>query len=136
MNVVIDTNVVISGLFFGGQPEKVIQAAVNQKMNACATPDIAGEYHRIVREMIQRKQGTYRQDCFCVFLDSLTFVEPISTVRLCRDPADDKFLECAKDAKALYIVSGDKDLLVLGNFEGTEILTVHEFCSRCPELFL
>ena len=47
-----------------------------------------------------------------------------------RDPDDDKFLGCAKDAKALYIVSGDKDLLVLEKFEDVEIITAKAFWER------
>ena len=47
-----------------------------------------------------------------------------------RDPDDDKFLGCAKDAKALYIVSGDKDLLVLEKFENIEIITAKEFWEK------
>ena len=60
-------------------------------------------------------------------------IEPITHLHLCRDPDDDKFLGCAKDAKALYIVSGDKDLLVLEKFENVEIVTAKDFCERYME---
>lgn len=57
----------------------------------------------------------------------------ISKVKVSRDPDDDKFVGCAKDAKALYIVSGDKDLLVLGHYENIEIVTAKEFCEKYLE---
>ena len=56
-------------------------------------------------------------------------IEPISHVELSRDPDDDKFIGCAKDARALYIVSGDKDLLVLEHYENIQIVTAKEFCE-------
>ena len=47
-----------------------------------------------------------------------------------RDPDDDKFIECAVDAEALYIVSGDNDLLDIGQYEGIQIITAKEFCEK------
>ena len=60
----------------------------------------------------------------------MQIVEGKAIVQVCRDPDDNKFIECAKDAHALYIVSGDKDLLDIGTYEEIEILTVKEFCDR------
>ncbi len=57
-------------------------------------------------------------------------IEPVTHVRICRDPDDDKFLECAKDSQALYIVSGDKDLLVIKRFENVRIVTAKDFCEE------
>ena len=91
MRIVIDTNVVISGVFFGGLPRKIIEAAVYHRLEACATAEISEEYRRIVEEMIRRKQGKLRQDVFSVFIESLRFVEAVSKVEVCRDPDDDKF---------------------------------------------
>jgi uncharacterized protein len=45
------------------------------------------------------------------------------TVKACRDPKDDMFLECALRAKADMLIAGDKDLLVLGSHKGTRIVT-------------
>ncbi len=130
MNIVIDTNVVISGTFFGGAPRRVLEAAVAGKVTACATSDIVNEYTGIVREMIQRKQGRLSEDVLSPFIRCLRLVEPVTSVTLSRDPDDDKFIECAVDAKALFIVSGDKDLLVLEQYEGIEIITAAAFCNR------
>lgn len=48
-------------------------------------------------------------------------------VKGCRDPNDDMFLECAARASADLLVAGDKDLLVLGSYKGTRILTPSEY---------
>ena len=57
MNIVIDTNVVISGTFFGGAPRKVLEAVVGKDVSAYATTEIIEEYKDIVQEMIDGKQG-------------------------------------------------------------------------------
>lgn len=56
-------------------------------------------------------------------------IEKKTNIDVCRDPDDDKFIECAVDSKALYIVSGDKDLLDISEYEGIQI-TAKEFCDR------
>ena len=57
MRIVIDTNVLISGVFFGGFPRKILSAVVGHQITACATAEIINEYEDIVQEMISRKQG-------------------------------------------------------------------------------
>jgi predicted nucleic acid-binding protein len=52
-----------------------------------------------------------------------------NNIHICRDPDDNKFISCAVDSKCYYIVSGDKDLLSLNNYENIEILTVGEFMA-------
>ena len=130
MRIVVDTNVIISGVFFGGAPRQILNAIVTSKVTACATAEIVDEYLEIVDEMLSRKQGSLNRNILSPLIHSLEMIEPRTQVELSRDPDDDKFLGCAKDAKALYIVSGDKDLLVLERFEDIEIITAREFYER------
>ena len=130
MKIVIDTNVLVSGVFFGGVPRKVISAVINREVTACATEEIIEEYNEIVQEMISRKQGKLNKDILAPLVRAMEIIETKTKVELCRDPDDDKFLGCAKDANALYIVSGDKDLLVLKKFENIDIITAKEFCEH------
>ncbi len=57
MKIVVDTNVIISGVFFGGAPGQVLKAIISSKVTACATTSIVDEYIEIIDEMISRKQG-------------------------------------------------------------------------------
>lgn len=102
-------------------------------MTACATVEIINEYEEIVCEMIERRQGHINRDILTPLIQAMEVIESISNVRVSREPDDDKFIVCAKDAKALYIVSGDKDLLVLNSYENIEIITAKEFCERYLE---
>jgi hypothetical protein len=54
-------------------------------------------------------------------------IEIASTVEICRDEKDNFLLALAKDSKADFLITGDKDLLVLNVFENTKILTFTEF---------
>lgn len=130
MKIVVDTNVLISGVFFGGYPRKVLSSIVGKEITACATAEIINEYEEVVREMIERKQGHISREILTPLIKSMEIIEPITHIEICRDSDDDKFLECAKDSRALYIVSGDKDLLVIEKYEGIQIITAKEFYER------
>ncbi len=130
MKIVIDTNVLISGVFFGGFPRKIISSIVGRKLNACATVEIINEYEETVQEMIERRQGHIDRSILAPLISALEIIEPVSEIKISRDPDDDKFIGCAKDAHALYIVSGDKDLLVLEKYENISIVTAREFCEK------
>ena len=130
MKIVVDTNVVISGVFFGGNPRQIVEAIVDGNINAYATTEIVDEYMGIIESMIERKQGRLSQSILSPFFSSLKMIESKTVVGISRDPDDDKFIECAIDAEALYIVSGDNDLLDIGQYEGIQIITAKEFCDK------
>ena len=130
MKIVVDTNVVISGVFFGGNPRRIVEAIVDGYINAYATTDIVDEYMGIIESMIERKQGRLNQSILYPFFASLKIIESKTVVEVSRDPDDDKFIECAVDAEALYIVSGDNDLLDIGQYKDIQIITAKEFCEK------
>ena len=130
MRIVVDTNVLISGVFFGGFPRKILRASVEGRVRACASMEILNEYQEIIREMVLRKQGNIDVSILNPLIRSMEIIEPASQIEICRDPDDDKFINCARDAHAMYIVSGDKDLLVIQQFENISIVTAKEFCER------
>lgn len=57
------------------------------------------------------------------------FVEPTRTIRICRDPDDNMFIEAALAGNAKYIVTGDKDLLTLKKFETVRFVTPRTFLA-------
>lgn len=62
-----------------------------------------------------------------VFDPFIDFIEVKSKVEICRDPKDDFLLALAKDGKAHFLLTGDKDLLEVGKFERTRILKMADF---------
>ena len=62
MKIVIDTNVLISGVFFGGFPRKVLSAVVGQRITACATAEIINEYEEIEKQRAKiRKEKQFNK---------------------------------------------------------------------------
>lgn len=57
-------------------------------------------------------------------------VNIVSTISICRDPKDNYLLALAKDANADFLITGDKDLLVLEKFENTIICTLTDFINK------
>lgn len=130
MKIVIDTNVVISVAFFGGIPRKVLQSAVEEKIIVCANDLIVEEYEEIKEEMIQLKKGKLRDNIFDLYLSKIKMVDAVAEVDVCRDPDDNKFIACAIDAQAIFVVSGDKDLLAVEHYDAIEIVTAKDFYAR------
>ena len=135
MKIVIDTNVVISGVFFGGKPRMILEAAADGKLSVCASAEILSEYYEIVDEMITHGQGHFNRNVLDPLIEGTEIVITHSKINASRDSDDNKFIECAADARALYIVSGDKDLLDIQEYEGIKIITVGDFCRIYSYIF-
>ena len=130
MKIVIDTNVVASAVFFGGRPRKLLEKLLLGEFTAFVSPEIVDEY----QATLHRLQEKYPQKAVSVPLTQIVtacrLIESKTTVRVCRDPDDDKFIACAIDSKSLYIVSGDRDLLAVGKYQNVEIVTVADLFTR------
>ncbi len=103
MKIVIDTNVIISGVFFGGKPRIILEAVADRKVLACASAEILSEYYEVVDEMISRGQGYCNRNILLPLISAMEIIIPVSSINISRDPDDNKFIECAADC-------GDKDL--------------------------
>jgi putative PIN family toxin of toxin-antitoxin system len=130
VKIVIDTNVVVSALFFGGKPEKLLQYAIRESINAVVSKEIIDEYNELSLRMTSKYPEKQKRFPLDDFISACAVVHPSRKITVCRDSDDNKFLECATEAKCLYVVSGDNDLLDLKSFEGVEIITVAQFFER------
>lgn len=74
--------------------------------------------------------GNSLDEMLNVFDPFIDFIKIESKVKMCRDPKDDFLLALAKDGKANYLLTGDKDLLEIGKFDLTIILKVAEFLKK------
>ncbi len=127
--VVIDTNVFISALLNSlGTPKKVINIAVSQFtiLQSEAT------YQELATRISKNKFDKYlEKDDRLDFLSSLKnrslFVDIWHETRVCSDLDDNKFLELAVSGMAQYIITGDKELLILNTYQGIPIITPAEF---------
>ena len=110
MRIVLDTNVVLTALFFGGPSRRIVEDVAQGKVAVYATREIVAEYEAAVAKMASKKGGGLRSNLLLPLTTRLHMVEPKPKSALCRHPGDDRFLSCALDAKAEYIVIGFKEL--------------------------
>jgi len=109
--------------------------AENKLVQVFASLDLLQEIHRVLEyEKIQRilKQSRRAPNSIMATVVSLsTLVDVRSTVHAIQeDPTDNQLLACAKDATAQFIVSGDRHLLQLGEYENIKILTATSFLEK------
>jgi uncharacterized protein len=127
--VVADTNVLVSALQFGGKPKELLGLAVDGHVDLAISEPILEETLRVLRDKFHRTSDelgeTDKQ--LRVIARIVTPTENIKAVDA--DPSDDRILECAVEADAEIIVSGDQHLLALGSFRGIPIQRVGEFLA-------
>ncbi len=123
MIVVVDSGVWVSALHFAlkrGTPRLAVEKAARE--HTIATCDaIEEEVLRILRAKFNWAADDVLVAMHAVFPFPLR-VELPGTLRACRDPNDDMVLECAQVSNAHCIVTGDKDLLVMGSFGEIQIV--------------
>ncbi len=131
--VVLDTNVVVSGLISPkGAPRKILKLWQTKKINLVVSQKVIDEIldvlkrpkikrrYQLSEEKIKRVKKSLEKDC--------AIIEPKQKLEIIvEDPADDKFLACALQGKAKWIISGDKHLLKLKSFKNIKIVTPREF---------
>ena len=127
IRVVLDTNVYISALMFGGLPGSILNLALLQSFLPIISPDLLDE----LDEKLKLKFDLSTEDAAIVRakLESIAeIVRPRIVLHVIKeDPDDDRVLECALEGNANYIVTGDRHLLQLGAYKEILIVTVRQF---------
>jgi putative PIN family toxin of toxin-antitoxin system len=126
--VVLDTNVWISALQFArkrGTPTRALERAMSEDVIA-SCQEIEAETLRVLTVKFLWEPNRAKAALETVLARAIR-VRLRGTVKVCRDPEDDMFLECAALANADLLIAGDQDLLILGSYKGTRILTPAEY---------
>lgn len=125
MRVVLDTNVLISGIFWKGVPHSIVTAWVHGKFKVVISKHILDEYQAVLRRIDTKGQVTERWMSFVI--ENAHVVQDVRLVKFSRDSTDDVFLNTAIIGKADYLVSGDDDLLSLAGTSPVAILNPRTF---------
>ena len=134
MRVVLDNNVLVSAVISPlGIPGAIYQAWRRAEFQLLVSAPLLSELVRVLaypRIVKLTRWSPTEQDVFITLLaEDAILVSPDQEVTLSRDPTDNRILEAAAAGAADYIVSGDKDLLVLGEFEGIPIVSPTRFVT-------
>jgi putative PIN family toxin of toxin-antitoxin system len=133
VRVVLDTNVLVSALFFGGTPERILLAGLRREIDVVTSEALLAELNRVLEDKFELPA----RDAHAVIelLGAVAeVVEPgirVSVVTAC--DADNRVLECAAAAGADAIVTGDtRHLLPLKAFQGIPIMDPASFAALLP----
>ena len=115
-------------MFWKGQPRKIVDLAIENKFRAVTSSDILEELKCVLEEDFSQVPYDARERILRDILSYSALVIPKKiTVKNLRDFQDTKIIACALEAEAEYIVTGDKDLLVLKEYARIKITTAREF---------
>ena len=130
MRVVVDTNVFVSAVFFGGVPGRILEAWRDGSVSLVVSPTILDEYRRVGRELATDHKDIDLGPLLGLLAAEALMVEPPDLAApVCTDPAD-KFLACALAGRARLVVSGDKALRAVSGWRGIDVLSPRVFVDR------
>ena len=128
MKVVVDTNVLVSGVFFGGMPSRILEAWRDERIDVVVSPDILEEYRRVGEHLETQFTDVSLAPFLALLVMNAEIIEPPDLPeQVSRDSDDDKFIACALAGGCHVIISGDKDLLSISGYRGVKVVAPREF---------
>jgi putative PIN family toxin of toxin-antitoxin system len=127
VRVVLDTNCVISGLFWQGAPRQILDLARAGRIELYTSLHLLAELADVLKRpkfSARLRAAAADASTLVIGYAALAHVvkHPPKIPPLCRDPNDDEVLACANAANASLIISGDKDLLTLVRYKRIAIM--------------
>ncbi len=127
--VIVDTNVFISGIIFGGNPREIITFWLINKYIFCLSPELKAEIlGKLKRKFLLPKEKLQEIED-ALDTKSQKYIPKIK-VTICKDPQDNFLLELAEKANADFIISGDKLVLDIKLYKNTKIISPKEFIKQ------
>jgi putative PIN family toxin of toxin-antitoxin system len=129
MRVVLDANIFISALISSqGNPAKILEKWQKRELEVVVSPAIVDEIERVTGyERLQKKYRRIREEREGLIDDLRNFatmVDPQQKLSVVQaDDSDNRYIECAIESGANFVVTGDPHLLDIGEYQGIPILT-------------
>lgn len=130
MRVVLDTNVLFSGIFHSGPPANILKYVLKNKYQIVLSEAIVEEYTDVLHRPLKSKdQSIDVMKIISIMISNGLMIDIDHIVTPpCADPDDIKFLQTAIAGKAKFLISGDKHLLNVGIYQGGRVVKPKEFC--------
>ena len=129
LKVVVDTNVLVSALLFGGTPGRLIDLWQMGALKPLASTEIIDEYLSVLT--YPKFKLSEEEINFLLYRKILPYFDAIDAQPgpriIKKDPEDDKFIRCALAGKVKFIISGDQHLLALKSYRKIKILSPVDF---------
>jgi putative PIN family toxin of toxin-antitoxin system len=131
VRIVLETNVLVSAVFFGGVPGRILEAWRDGTVRVVLSAEILDEYRRVGHILASDFPGVDIDPFLSLLAVEAEVVEaPPLSAPVSSDPDDDKFLACAIAGGVDVVVSGDRDLLVHDGWRGLRILRPRRFADE------
>lgn len=131
MRTVLDTNVLVSGVFFGGPPYEILNAWRHGRLGLVLSVDILDEYRNVGHRLAAKYPGVEIGPILALLAVHAEFVvAPPLVAPACDDPTDDKFFACALASGCKIIVSGDRHLHKASGYAGVTVVRPREFVEK------
>lgn len=131
MRVVMDTNVLVSALLFGGKPSQIVDLVKDGRIKLFLSPFILEEFEgKLMTKFKYSAEGAREARTDVEIIAGI--IHPHAKIdAIKRKDSDNRILECALEAKAEVLITGNmQDIRPLGSFEGIDILTPAEFLDK------
>lgn len=127
--VVLDTNIYLSGIIFGGNSRHVLDLIIKKKIKAITSPAILLEISQKLKQKFKWSQDQIFLTIKTI-IKTTRIVKPKEILRVVRvDKSDNKIIEAAVESNSDYIISGDKHLLKIKKYQKIKIVTPAEYLS-------
>ena len=126
--IVMDSNVAISAIVFGGKPRQVLDSALRGNTQLCISEALVAELRRVLLRPKFCLTAEMVETIISELVLMAVWAEPQQSVDVVKDdPDDNMLLECALASYSDCIVTGDSHLLNLGDWKGIKILTADRY---------
>jgi putative PIN family toxin of toxin-antitoxin system len=129
LRVVLDSNVIVSGLGWSGPPARIVDAALDGRLELLTSRALLTELRRVLAYPKLAKVIDSAEQLVDLVEASSVVVHPVGVLEVVDDESDNRVLEAAVEGAADYIVSGDAHLLGLGSFQGIPIMAPGQFVA-------
>jgi len=131
-SIILDTNILISGLMLSSsKPQQVFDFVTQKHIILMSETTLAELFKTSIGPKFDKYLSLEKRLAFVASLkQTAEIIEIIESLADCRDPKDNKFLELAVSGNADFLITGDLDLLVLNPFRKTEIITAADFLAK------
>ncbi len=133
LRVILDTNVLISSIIFGGKPRQIIKLLQENKIVAVTSPILIAE----LLEILVKKFKFMPAKIVLIqelIKENFNIIHPSEVVNVViRDEDDNRVLEAAIEGNCSHIITGDKDLLDIVTFRDITIVTLDDFLSNTQD---
>ena len=126
--LVLDTNILISALIYGGKPEIIYNLVLEKEIRVVTSTILMAELTEILIKKFNFDLIRIEQ-LERIIKKHFQIIHPKNTINIVADEDDNRVLEAAFEGNCDYIVTGDNDLLVLGKYKKIKIVTADEFLS-------